>query len=193
MSMWTIPVLHCVGCYRGVCNATCLATHRDRYCCHNPSCMFHAPCPARPEPDERRTTQPAITSSTTEQAPTQVATPPANDAAEAGRNPTGTSGDSNVILRETITREWRLDGRGTEPAQTSTPAAVSPTSTQGEPPTAPPAMFTIEEFEAQARLLDEARQAQGQRAQVGQQGGGVRRNGGDNEAGPTTTIRINFH
>lgn len=87
-------------------------------------------------------------------------------------------------------REWRLVGEGTAADSTTTPAAVKAANTREE---CPPAMFTIEEFEAQARLLDEARQAQDHRAQVAQQGGARRRNGGGNEARPSTTIRINFH
>ncbi|KAG6355150.1 hypothetical protein INS49_004231 [Diaporthe citri] len=178
-SMWTIPLLHCIGCCQTVCSGACLASHRDRYCCHNPSCIFHAPCPAPPEPREPRTTRPAITSSTTEQAPT----PSTDDAAQAEETPAATSGDPNVICRETITREWRLVGGDGTPAAGQT-AAAAPTST-------PPATFTIEEFEAQARLLAQFQRPQVPQAQRGRANASARGSGGVHGA-RRPRVRIEF-
>ncbi|KAI7773870.1 hypothetical protein LA080_009693 [Diaporthe eres] len=187
--MWTIPLLHCIGCYQSVCSGTCLATHRDRYCCHNPSCFFHAPCPAPPEPSEPRTTRPAITSSTNEQATAQAVILSTDDAAQAEETPAATSGDSNMICRETIMREWRLVGGGGTPnagqtaaaAPTSTPALLPPAiiPTQGvDTPSTPPATITIEEFEAQARLLAQFQQAERPQPQQGRVDARARGDGG---------------
>lgn len=188
--MWTIPLLHCIGCYQSVCSGTCLASHRDRYCCHNPSCIFHAPCPAPPEPNDSGTAQRAIITSSTEQAPAQAASPPTDDA----------TGDSNVICRETIMREWRLvgaagapaAGQTAAPAPTSTSAPTAPSTIPTQAPSTPPATFTIEEFEAQARLLAQFQQPQGPQSQQGRANARARgsRGGRGAERRPRVRIRL---
>lgn len=196
--METVPLIQCMGCHCDVCTGTCLAAHRDRYCCHNPRCIFHAPCPAPPEP-------------TTEQALVQAITPSADDAAQAEGTPAAISDDSNVIYRETITREWRLvEAAGgpvtgqavafgpTTPRVPSLPALATPAADASsgahvDPSSTSPASFTIEEYEAQARLLAQFQQAQGQERQRGQRGARTGRNGTGQGARVRPTVRIQFN
>ncbi|KAK2596555.1 hypothetical protein N8I77_013440 [Diaporthe amygdali] len=167
--METTPLLHCIGCHRCVCSGTCLSSHRDRYCCHNSSCVFHAPCPAPPEPSEGGT------------AP--AATPSNNNATTADGSAANTSQDSNVTCREIIVREWRSVGEtaATSPAVTATSSSIqtsmgdAPASTNPGPIPNLPVMFTIEEFEAQERLLAQFRHTRDRQAQRGQRGAGARR------------------
>lgn len=116
MTFGTSP-MYCMGCHQPVCHGDCLAKHRDRYTCHNPQCVYHAPSPLRPEPgsepaegnDPDSTQSPGITTTTTENT------------------------EGNLVFRETITREWRLvNGQLAQvPGQSIslTPAATTRTST----------------------------------------------------------------
>lgn len=95
MSFWALP-MYCMACHQSVCHGDCLATHRDRYGCHNPLCIYHAPSPCRPE---------------SESEPTGETTPAAADATQAPAtttNETTNPQDRNLAFRETITREWWL-------------------------------------------------------------------------------------
>lgn len=205
--METVPLIQCMGCHFDVCTGTCLATHRDRYCWHNPRCIFHAPCPAPAEP---AAIQPAATSSATEQALVLAANPSADDAAEAERTAAVTSDDSNVIYRETVIREWRLvesAGRPVTgqavafgpttprvpslPALTD-PAADAPSNAHVDLSSNSPARFTIEEYEAQARLLARFQQPQSQQPQRGQSGARMSRNG-RGQGARTRTVRFQFN
>lgn len=95
MSMYTIPALHCIGCYHCVCIGSCLARYRDRYCCQNPSCHFHAPCPVPPE---------SIAG-----APVQPAVPLPNHAHEAEAGvPTGPSGHKRNYFCRLDRDAWKL-------------------------------------------------------------------------------------
>lgn len=203
-SMETVPLIQCMGCHFDVCNGNCLATHRDRYCCHNPRCIFHAPCPL---PAEQGTAHTTSTSSTTEQALVRAATPSADD---AEGSPAAASDDSNVIYRETITREWRLVGVAGAPATgqalalpwnttpvlslpSTTPAPDAPSSAQVDSSSISPVRFTIEEYEAQARLLAQFQPPQGQEQRRGQRGA---RTGGDGRgqgARVRPRVRIQFN
>lgn len=203
--METVPLIQCMGCHFDVCTGNCLATHRDRYCCHNPRCIFHAPCPL---PPEQGTAQTISTSSTTEQAVVRAATPSADDAEET---PATTSDDSNVIYRETITREWRLVGGAGAPATgqapawlqnsypalslpaTTSAAADAPSSVQVDLSSTSPARFTIEEYEAQARLLAQFQQPQGQEQQRGRRGAGAGRDGRGQGGRVRPRVRIQFN
>lgn len=206
--METVPLIQCISCHCDVCTGTCLATHRDRYCCHNPRCIFHSPCPAPPEPE---TDQPTGTSPTTERALVQAGTPSTGDAAEAAGAPAATSDDLNVIYKETIVREWRLVGGGGVPVTgqlaalgptttsipslpaTTTPAADAPSRANEDSPSISPARFTIEEYEAQARLLAQFQQPQGQQPQQGQRSATTGRNGRGQGARTRPTVRIQFN
>ncbi|KAJ0108797.1 hypothetical protein J7T55_011288 [Diaporthe amygdali] len=136
------------------------------------SCVFHAPCPAPPEPSEGGT------------AP--AATPSNNNTTTADGSAANVSQDSNVTCREIIVREWRSVGEtaATSPAAAATSSSIqtstgdAPASTNPGPTPNLPVMFTIEEFEAQERLLAHFRQTrdrQAQRGQRGQRGAGRRR------------------
>lgn len=192
MSMHTIPQLTCNGCYQCVCTGSCLASHRDRYCCHNPGCRFHAPCPAPPEPSDRalvQTTGPSTSNAT--EAQTGAATGP-SDTNETGGETSSTSAsrDSNLIYRETITREWRLVDGITAPF-TVQAVELIPTTTSGpttstasadvDRPSTPPARFTIEEYQAQARLLAQYQPRRDRRQQLGQRDGETVRNSGSGQ------------
>lgn len=181
MSMWTIPLFQCIGCHQGGCSGTCLATHRDRYCCHNPSCVFHAPCPAPPEPGEQGTAQAATST---------------DDTAEPVESTAGPAGDPNLVCRETIVREWHRGAPGTGNTNAVTASATPSTaanagvSTSDNPPPTPPATFTIEEFEAQERLLSEYQQPQARQPRRVQLTVGTRRNEG--RRGSRTRPRVRF-
>ena len=176
MSIHTIPERHCVGCYQCTCSGPCLAAHRDRYCCHNPSCHFHPPFPTPPELIQQRMAQPAAPEARAIEAPN-----PSN-ANEGERETTsaGTLGNSNVTLRETYTQEWILVGGGhftghaaaPGPAMTSNPTtSVTAIATAAEDATSSAsslARFTVEEYEAQSRLLAQYQPRQERRPQTAQ-------------------------
>lgn len=188
MSMCTIPQLTCNGCYQCVCTGSCLASHRDRYCCHNPSCRFHASCPAPPEPIEGAHVPTALPS--TDHAPEAeagaVTGPSDTNETEGETSLTSASSDSNLIYRETITREWRLpNGLGAPaveliPTTTSGPTTATVNADVDRPPT-PPARFTIEEYQAQARLLAQYQPRRDRRQQLGQRDGETVRNSGSGQ------------
>jgi hypothetical protein len=176
MSIHNIPERHCVGCYQCTCSGPCLATHRDRYCCHNPSCRFHAPFPAPPELIAQRTAQPAAPETRAIEAPN-----PAN--ANEGERETisaGTLGNSNVTLTETFTREWILVGGEPVTRQVAAPGPTTSVTTSATPVEdrissavvdqsyAPPVRLTIEEYEAQSRLLAQYQPRQGRQTQRAQ-------------------------
>lgn len=193
--METIPHVRCVACGAEICLRMCMATQDNRYCCHNPRCMFYLPW--------------APSSAT--QAPAQAAEP-----ATGGDTTTVTewsgavpSTDPNVICRETIVREWRLVGAQTGTVtteQASTAAAPTPASTTLAAPTAapalptptsaspspaadapprtqvdrsstPPATFTIEEIEAHQELLARYQGPPVRTSQRGHQGARTGRGG----------------
>lgn len=183
MSMHTIPQLTCNGCYQCVCTGSCLASHRDRYCCHNPSCRFHAPCPAPPEPLDQIPALPALPS--TNHAPEAEAgalTGPSDTNETKGESSlTSVSNDASVIYRETITREWRLpDGIGAPAIELISTTAPRPTTSTAsanvDRPSTPPARFTIEEYQAQARLLAQYQPRRDRRQQLGQREAETARN-----------------
>lgn len=204
--METVPLIQCIGCHCDVCTGTCLAAHRDRYCCHNPRCIFHAPCPAPPEPGAA---QPTGTSSTTEQALVQAITPSAGDAAQGEGTPAPIPDNSNVIYRETVIREWRLveavggpvTGRAVAfgPTTASVPSLPAPATTVADATSSAhvdlsstsPARFTIEEYEAQARLLAQFQQPQ--QHQQGQRSTNTGSNGRGQGARTRPTVRIQFN
>lgn len=195
MSICTIPELHCIGCYQCICSGTCLATHRDRYCCHNPSCQFHAPCPAPPEPIQQPTARPAAPERKAIEAPS------ASDANDTERETSaaGTLGNSNVTCRETITREWfRVGGEpvtaqagATESTLTSgpdtsafastTPAPDTTSGTDVDQSSTPPARFTIEEYQAQARLLAQYQTHRGRQPLPAQRDGRIHGSNGSGQ------------
>lgn len=98
-------------------------------------------------------------------------------------------------------REWRLvGGDGAPPAGqaaaaavTSNPAPIPPAAIptqEAGTPSAPPATFTIEEFEAQAGLLAQFQQPQGPQAQRGRANAGARGSGGGQGARRRPRVRI---
>lgn len=179
MSLYTgEPLLYCVGCYQCVCSGPCLATHRDIYICHNAWCHFHAPPPAPPTAIVQRQSEPPAASTSTNNAPGTVAitasiTQNTGDAALQTSLATS-SGDSNVIYREAIAREWRQVGPG--PNRTSEPSEDVRQSSNS------PVRFSIEEYEAQARLLGQFQSRHNQEPRSGPRQG--------SEQGTNRTPRI---
>ncbi|ROV88734.1 hypothetical protein VMCG_10064 [Cytospora schulzeri] len=160
MSYWT-PPMYCMGCHQSVCHGDCLAKHRDRYSCHNPQCVYHAPSPQRPDPGS----EPAE-----ENGPGAAATP-ATTTTTTEITENNHFQDGNFVFRETITREWRLVNgqliQVPEQRVTVTPQGTTTTSQAGpgQNDTATPNTnatgatgvnlndnITEEEIEAQARL-----------------------------------------
>ncbi|KUI61471.1 hypothetical protein VP1G_08645 [Cytospora mali] len=164
MAFWT-PPMYCMGCNQGLCDGDCLAKHRNQYGCHNPQCAYHASNPLRPEHDTEATRE--------DNTFTSASTTTSSTTAENRQ-----SEDSNLVYRETITREWWLvNGRLVQvPGEhaistptTSTSATTQTTTTQAETGRAEatganvalaaaggvilPDIITDEEIEAQARLF----------------------------------------
>lgn len=50
--------IQCMGCGWRACNSTCLASHRTRFGCHNPDCLFHPARPPSPELDTASSSAP---------------------------------------------------------------------------------------------------------------------------------------
>lgn len=157
MSFWA-PPMYCMGCHQSVCHGDCLASHRDRYSCHNPLCVYHAPSPLRPDPDPE---------------PPEEISPAANVTETPATTTENTDPDDrNLAFRETITREWwlvngqlvQVPGRRIRvtPAATATasaaiqtePGEATPNRNQagGASTVSLPEDITDEEIGAQARL-----------------------------------------
>ena len=203
-------MLYCIACYQCTCSGTCLASHRDRSCCHNPRCIFYTPCPVPQEPREQRMAQlPAPSTNDASEAEGSSADNPATSTSAHGESSSeSTPGDSNEVYRDIITIEWRqvrgdgapvngelaASGRTTAAITNTTSAEEASLSTHVDRPSTPPATFTIEEYEAQARLLSQYQQPQGPPPQQEQRVVGTRRNGGSEQGSRRRpTIRIEFH
>lgn len=158
-----IPLLYCVGCYQCVCSGPCLATHRDIYICHNAWCHFHKPPLAPPAAIDQGQAQPAAASTNDAPETRAITASITQNAGDGGMQATLATnpGDSNVIRREAIAREYRQVGPGPNPPSGSGPTAHMASAADTLGPNADvqqssksPARFSIEEYEAQAQLLE---------------------------------------
>lgn len=153
--MWSFPVsnvcfaqdvnlnVKCVACCWQVCSRTCLAGHRDRFSCHNTTCLYHCPMPLHRQPasdiafddesgsatDNKST---AAAAASIEPIPNaNSSTTPVtsdNDAVDKAEKTRIFPNDS-LVFRETITREWYIvNGQVVAPIHAQPPSLPGPSS-----------------------------------------------------------------